>query len=355
MDTINTSYSTKSGLPPGSLVYVGDEAPQFTPYLRIIEYSATEYTESVIKEINSSPLVTSRNGTVWISVVGIHNTDLIKKIGQDFELHPLMTEDILNTQHFPKIEEFEDCFFAVLKPLLADHVTGLILNHHVAMVLRNNVVISFHEYEKDIFEPVRERLKKSRGAIRKEGGGYLFYSLLDTVIDGFFGAIESVEEKIEQVEQDLSQGVDEGVGNEINLITRNLIFLRKHINPLKDPIKALPSKELGTMNEENEAYLRDLYDHILNALNLLGTYREHMTAVHNRYMASLTIKANEVMKTLTVFSAVFIPLTFFSSVYGMNFKYMPELDWKWGYPTFLFCSAFLTLLMFFYFRRKKYW
>ena len=231
----------------------------------------------------------------------------------------------------------------------------MVQNHHVAIVLKNNIVISFHEYEKDIFEPVRDRLKKSRGAIRKEGAGYLFYCLLDTVIDGFFGAIEFVEEKIEKIEEDLSQGVEAGIGNEINQITRNLIFLRKHINPLKDPIKGLPSKELGTMNEENEAYLRDLYDHILNALNLLGTYREHMTAVHNRYMASLTIKANEVMKTLTVFAAIFIPLTFFSSVYGMNFKYMPELEWKWGYPSFMLFCFLLVMGMFIYFRRRKYW
>jgi len=258
---------------------------------------------------------------------GIHQLDNIEKIGEHFKIHPLVLEDIMNTGQRPKMEDFNDYLFIVLKMLSYDEEENETKTEQVSLILSSKFVISFQESEGDVFDPVRERIRSDRGRIRKMGVDYLAYSLIDAIVDNYFMVLEKIGEKIEDIEDELVKNPTPEVLHTIHRLKRELIFLRKSVWPLREVISRLERWESPLIDKSIDIYLRDVYDHTIQVIDALETFRDMLSGMLDIYLSSLSNRMNEVMKVLTIIATIFIPLTLISSIYEMNFKYMPELDW----------------------------
>ncbi len=285
---------------------------------------------------------------------GIHQLDNIEKIGEHFKIHPLVLEDIMNTGQRPKMEDFNDYLFIVLKMLSYDEEENETKTEQVSLILSSKFVISFQESEGDVFDPVRERIRSDRGRIRKMGVDYLAYSLIDAIVDNYFMVLEKIGEKIEDIEDELVKNPTPEVLHTIHRLKRELIFLRKSVWPLREVISRLERWESPLIDKSIDIYLRDVYDHTIQVIDALETFRDMLSGMLDIYLSSLSNRMNEVMKVLTIIATIFIPLTLISSIYGMNFKYMPELDWFWGYPLVYTVMLAVSAVMLIYFRRKKW-
>jgi len=285
---------------------------------------------------------------------GIHQLDNIEKIGEHFKIHPLVLEDIMNTGQRPKMEDFNDYLFIVLKMLSYDEEENETKTEQVSLILSSKFVISFQESEGDVFDPVRERIRSDRGRIRKMGVDYLAYSLIDAIVDNYFMVLEKIGEKIEDIEDELVKNPTPEVLHTIHRLKRELIFLRKSVWPLREVISRLERWESPLIDKSIDIYLRDVYDHTIQVIDALETFRDMLSGMLDIYLSSISNRMNEVMKVLTIIATIFIPLTLISSIYGMNFKYMPELDWFWGYPLVYTVMLAVSAVMLIYFRRKKW-
>jgi len=353
MQRLIKKRSHKAGLPPGTLVHIGERKAEKVK-IGILDYDETQFEEKEAKTIEESFPFKDKPTVTWINIDGLHEVEIIEKLGSNFGLHPLLLEDILNTDQRPKMEDYGDYIFVVLKMLYSGENKGEIEAEQVSLILGSNFVISLQEHEGDVFNPLRDRIRKNKGRIRKVGADYLAYALLDAIVDNYFLILENVGEKIEDTEQQLATNPSQETLQYIRELKNEMIFLRKSIWPLRELINGLERGESTLIHESTGAYLRDVYDHTIQIIDTVESYRDMISGMVDIYLSSISNKMNEVMKVLTIFASIFIPLTFVAGIYGMNFEFMPELKWHWGYFALLAVMTLIGISLVLYFKRKKW-
>ncbi|MGA1875394.1 MAG: magnesium/cobalt transporter CorA [bacterium] len=345
--------SKKSGLPPGTLIHIGEKKTEGIR-ITLIKYDETSFLEQEVRKVRECLPYLEGAGVAWINIDGMHQVDVIEEIGQFFTLHPLLLEDILNTGQRPKLEDYGPYLFLVLRMLSLGQRERFILSEQVSVILGPNYVLSFQEREGDVFESIRDRLRKAKGRIRKMGPDYLAYSLLDAIVDGYFPILEKIEERIEGQEEELLISPAQATVREIHRLKREMTLLRKSIWPLREVINRLTKGDSPLIQESTHWYLKDVYDHTIQIIETIDESRELLAGMLDLYLSSLSNRMNEIMKVLTIFASLFIPLTFIVGVYGMNFKHFPELEWRWGYPFIWLVMLMVSFFMLLYFKRKKW-
>lgn len=359
MSRLFKKVSGTAGMMPGALVHVGDRKEEKVT-ITLIDYDHEQYREN--KDISIEECLPFRNTptVTWINVDGLHDIEIIDKFGRYFGLHPLILEDILNTGQRPKCEYFTDNIFVVLKMLLFDGKKTGITSEQVSILIGPDFVISFQEKRGDVFEPVRNRIRKDKGRIRRLGADYLAYALLDAVVDGYFFILEKISENIESVEEGLVASPEPETLKTIYGLKKDIVFLRKSVWPLREVIGSLEREESDLLHVSTGPFLRDLYDHTIQVIDTVETFRDMTSGMLDIYLSSVSNRMNEVMKVLTIIATIFIPVTFIAGIYGMNFNTdisginMPELNWRFGY-VFAWClMAAVAITMLIYFRRKKW-
>jgi magnesium transporter len=347
------SISSKAGLPPGTLVHVGERLESDTR-ITVVDYTRERTTEQVAHTIGDITRYRDTDSVTWVNVEGLVNVGLIEAIGREFDIHPLVLEDILNTQQRPKFEQFDDYLFLVFKVIYpADD--GVSMNYEqVSILILDDFIFTFKEKQDAFFDPIVARLRNHRGRFRTHGADYLAYTLLDTVVDHYLALQDYLDEIVETIEEDLLGNPGTGTLATIQRVRRELIFIRRSVSPLRELLNGMLRSDHMLIGDETLIYFRDVQDHVLRVTDALDTYRDMMTGLLDIYNSTISNRMNEIMKVLTIFASIFIPLTFLTGVYGMNFHYMPELAWKWSYP--LLWSAFLLIavLLLVYFWRKKW-
>lgn len=338
---------------PGTVTYVGTKENVETK-LEVIDYNAEGFERYTSKTPEDAFKFEQEDKITWINIDGLSNTGEIEKLGKYYELHPLIIEDIVNTNQRPKIDEYQDYFFIVAK-MLYHKENGHLENEHISIVLGKNYVLTFQEAGGDVFDGVRERLSKAKGRIRSRGADYLVFALLDAIVDNYFVVVEEISDKIETLEQRLfdAQPSDD-ITFEIQELKRTMLRIRRAVFPLREVVSRFEKVESNLIDDQTRNYIRDLYDHMLQVSENIELYREMTWGLMDMYMTTINHKMNEVMKVLTIMASIFIPLTFIAGVYGMNFEHMPELQWEYSYFILLGLMLFLGLGMAIYFKRKKW-
>jgi magnesium transporter len=345
--------SKKIGLPPGSMVFIGEKKLETTS-LQIINYGEEHFQEKEANTIEECLQFKDLPTTTWFNVKGLNKTDEIGKLGRYFNLHPLLLEDIVNTDQRPKLDDYGDYLFIVFKMLHYKEQESIIKSEQISLILGNNFVISFQEGAEDIFIPIRDRIRNDKGIARKMGADYLAYALMDTVVDNYFTILEKFGDNIEFLEEEVVENPETETLQMIHSLKRELIFLRKSIWPLRDVVSRMERGGSKLIRNNTAIYLRDVYDHTIQVIDSIETYRDILSGILDIYFSSISNKMNEIMKVLTIIGTIFIPLTFLTGIYGMNFTYMPELSFTYGYPIVLLLMLIIVGIMVFYFRRKKW-
>ena len=346
--------SRKAGLPPGTLVHIGEERGEESK-VTVFDYDEANLQEREVKAVEECFAFRDKPSVTWINVEGIHQVEVIEKLGNCFGLHPLVLEDILNTDQRPKMEVYGSYVYIVLKMLYGNHSNRSIEVEQVSLILGSNFVMSFQEgIEGDVFNPVRDRIRSGKGLVRKMGPDYLAYSLIDTIVDNYFLILERLGERIEILEEELVARPTTATLEEIQKIKYQMVFVRRAVWPLREVISGLGRKESPLIREATEIYLRDVYDHTVQVMDTIETYREMLSGMLDIYLSSVSNRLNSVMKVLTIITTIFMPLTFIAGIYGMNFKYMPELEWHWGYPVVWLLFVAISISMSIYFKKRKW-
>ena len=344
--------TTKIGLPPGTLVHIGEKKTEEVR-ITIIAYDEVQFQEKEVETVEECFPLRDKPTVTWINIDGIHKVEIIEKIGKQFDLHPLVSEDIVNTKQRPKMEDFGDYIFIVLKIPYYDEKENKIKVEQTSLILGANFVISFQETEKGVFNSIRERLKSVKSRIRKFGADYLAYALIDVVVDNYFVIMENLEERIDDIEGELVTNPNSKTLQIIHNLKREMIFLGKSVWPLREAIGALERGKSSLISETTGIYFRDVYDHTIRVIESIEILREMITGMLDIYLSSVSNRMNEIMMFLTIIGTIFIPLTFITGIYGMNFKYMPELKWFWAYPVVLLIMLGIGVSMLVDFRGKE--
>lgn len=345
--------SEKAGLSPGSPVYVGKKKVEQVK-ISIIDYDAQNFEIREVKTVEECYPFRDTSTVTWINVGGLHEIPIVEKLGQCYGLHPLIVEDILNTEQRPKMDIFDDYIFMVLRMHLCADDSHKIDSEQVSIILGANFVITFQEKEGDIFDGVRHRIGNNIGRIRKAGSDYLAYALLDALVDSYFNVLENIDEEIEEIEEELVTSPTLETSRKIHFLRKEMILFRKSVWPLRETISLLQRTETPLLKDTTSVYLRDLYDHTIQVIDTAETLRDMVSGMLDIYLTGISNRLNEIMKFLTLFASIFIPLTFIVGIYGMNFDYMPELKWKWGYFAILLVMLLIGLSLLFYFRKKRW-
>ncbi|PKP57525.1 magnesium and cobalt transport protein CorA [Candidatus Atribacteria bacterium HGW-Atribacteria-1] len=343
----------KVGLPPGTLVHIGNKRIEKVK-ITIIDYDEKHFQEKEVKSAEECFPYKDKSTITWINIDGVHEIKVIEEIGKHFNLHPLILEDIVDTDQRPKIKDFGNYIFIILKMLYYDEKDNEMKVEQVSLVLGKNYVISFQEREGDVFDAIRERNRNNIGRIRKLGADYLVYSLIDAIVDNYFTIIEKLDEEIENLEDKVIIQPNPSNVQAIHKLKRDLIFLRKSVWPLREVISFLEKGESPLVLESTNIYLRDVYGHTIQVMDTVETLRDIISGILDIYLSSINTRMNEIMKILTIIATIFIPLTFITGIYGMNFQYMPEIKWFWGYPAVLSIMVAIGIGMLIYFKRKKW-
>jgi magnesium transporter len=322
--------------------------------ITVFEFDELSFQEREPENLEECFLFKKEPTVTWVNVHGVHEVEILEKFGNCFGVHPLVMEDILNTDQRPKIENYGEDLFIVLKMLSYDEKKGEISAEQVSLVLRSNAVLSFTEKEKGAFTPIQERLRSGKGRLRKMGADYLAYTLLDIIVDHYFAILEKLSEKIEELEEKLVTNPTTPILQKIQNLKREMIFLRKWVWPLREVISSLERGESSWIQEGTRFYLRDVYDHTIQVMDTVETFREVLSGMMDIYLSSINNRMNAVMKVLTIIATIFMPLTFLAGVYGMNFKHMPELEWQWGYPLLWVFMILIAVFMLISFRKKRW-
>jgi len=345
--------SQKAGLPPGTIVHVGEKRRERVK-LSVINYDGVNFQEKEVNNVEEAFSLRNKSSVTWLNIDGVHQPEIIEQVGKNFGMHPLVLEDIANTGQRPKMEDFDEYIFVVLRMLRFDEKENETKTEQISVVLGRDFVVSFQEMEGDVFDAIRERLRNNKGRIRKMGADYLAYSLIDAVVDNYFMILENLGETIEDIEDKLVTNPTSETLRTIHDLKREMVFLRKSVWPLREVINRLERSESPLINKSTFVYLRDVYDHTIQVIDAVETFRDMLSGMLDIYLSSVSNRMNEVMKVLTVIATIFIPLTFVAGIYGMNFRYMPELEQVWSYPAVLTLMLIVALLMVVYFRRKKW-
>ncbi|MEI7433767.1 MAG: magnesium/cobalt transporter CorA [Methanomicrobiales archaeon] len=344
--------SNRAGQPPGTLRVKG-ETGDVPVKITVIDYDAAHFQEKQVHQITECFPFKDTDTVTWINVDGLGNTNVIEELGKCFTIHPLILEDLLNTEQRPKMEDLETYIYLNLKMLSYLESDIEVKVEHVSMIIGSNFLISFQEDIGDIFDPVRERIRKD-GRIRKFGPDYLAYALIDSIVDNYFVVMEKLEGRVEDLEEELVINPTQDSLHKINHLKKDMIFLRKSVWPLREVINNLERSESALIKESTTIYLRDVYDHTIQVIDTLETFRDMVSGMIDIYPSGLSYKMNEIMKVLTLIATIFIPLTFVVGLYGMNFRNMPEIEWEYGYYSVLVIMVIMVTVMLAYFRRKKW-
>lgn len=338
-----------AGKPPGYLVYTGtnDDVPFHADLIELTNDNKLIETPNIeVKKSNTQAKFQ------WLNIVGLNNIEKIEEVGKVYDIQPLTLENVLNTTSRPKFEENNDYIFVVLKMMYYQDEN--LVAEHVGFILKENLVITFQEVPADVFNGVRERLKDEKSRIREREADYLFYALIDELIDKYFIVFENLSDNIEKIEEIIFEdGDDESVRN-IQELKKDVFLIRKSIFPLRDVVNQLSRTEHHLITETVKPYLRDIQDHSVQIIETVESYREITMSLVDLHMTFISNKMNNIMKVLTIMSTIFIPLTFIAGIYGMNFEYMPELKYKYAYPILIVVMFFIFLIMLYYFKRKKW-
>ncbi len=341
----------KPGSDPGTLEFTGERRME-NPLVFRIEFNEAEFTQRHPADLES-PL--PKDGYVtWFDVRGLHDVALIEHFGTAFHIHPLVLEDILNPRQRPKFEEYGNEVFIIVTALKFDAKTIEIQSEQIGIYFGKNFLLTFQEDPDDNFAGVRERLKSGRGRIRTKGPDYLTYALMDELVDNYFTVLDQIEELMETIENEIELKPNKAVKVKIHRLKFQMLTLRKSVVPLREAITRFSRCDSQFVEEDTELFLRDLQDHVLRITDLAETYRDMLNGLVELYHSELSLRMNNVMQILTIITTIFVPLTFLAGVYGMNFDYMPELRWRYGY--FMIWGVFLAIAVWliFYFKRKKW-
>ena len=341
------------GQSPGALIFIGQKKTD-SVQIRVIDYDSSNLTEKQLSDVKDGSSFKKTDTVTWLNINGLHDTEIVKDVGNVFDLHPLVMEDILNTGQRPKIEEFEHYIFIALKMIRYDSASGMIINEQLSMLLGQNFLLTFQEQSGDVFDPVRERIRRNKSRIRGAGTDYLAYALLDTVVDNYIYTIELIGEKIEDLEEEVLSGQDPSIMEKINDFKRETNYLRKSIRPAREAILHMSRIDSQLFAEQTLPFLKDLQDLINQATEAIDTYRDLLTDQLNVYNSVMANRMNDIMKVLTIFAAIFIPLTFIAGIYGTNFEYLPELHYKYSYFIFWAVLVVLAGVLLVFFKRKKW-
>jgi magnesium transporter len=340
-------------MPPGTPVFVGQQRLEKVR-LTVIDYSEDKFTETDVESPQALFRYRDQETATWINITGVHDVETIAGISDHFGLHPLVQEDIANTMQRPKIEDYESYFYIVLRMLQYDKDENQIQSEQVSLILAPTCVITFQEREGDVFEAVRERIRNNKGRIRKLKADYLFYSLLDAIIDGYFDVLEQIGGRVEIVEAAVMRNPVPATLAEIHELRTQVVFLRKSVWPLREAMNTLEKTESALVNKSTRVFLRDTYDHTIHLIDTIETYRDVAASLFEMYLSMVSNRMNEVMKVLTIIATIFIPITFVAGIYGMNFEHMPELGVSWAYPAVWGVMIGIVLVMLAYFKRKNW-
>lgn len=354
MDLVKKRNSEKTGSLPGSLMHIGEKKTE-TVQIKLFSYSENSYTEQTVDPTSMNRLQLDKTQCHWLAVEGVHDVEVIKAIGDLFGLHPLVQEDILNTSQRPKIESFDAYTYVVAKALLYDEKISEFTTEQECYILGDHYVLSFSERDTEIYGPVQERIRLGLGYIRKMGPDYLIYSLLDIIVDNYFDVLEKLSDEIEMAEDELIISPSPEALKVIHKFKRQMLYMHKAVWPLREVFGVLERNETAQIKESTSLYIRDLYDHVIQIMDTVETLRDILSSMLDMYLSSISNKMNEVMKILTIISTVFIPLTFIVGLYGMNFKYMPELNWPFMYPLLWIIMIGIAAVMLAFFKKKKWW
>lgn len=343
--------SKKSGLPPGTLVHIGERKAEKVT-ITTFHYSRTGCEEQQLEQ-SDRLMAPVDESVLWINVGGVHKVEVVEAIGKQFSLHPLLLEDVANTDQRPKLDDYEAYVFLVMKMLsLTDRQE--IAVEQVSLVLGRNYVLSFQENGTDVFQPVRERLRGGKGRLRQSGADYLLYALVDAIVDQYFAVLEMLGEKIEALQQTVVADPQPETLKDIHALKRQLLFLRRAVWPLRDVMNNLSRSDCPFLQQPTKVFFRDVYDHVVQIVDTIETLREMVSACLDIYLSSVSYRLNAVMRVLTVITTIFMPLSFIASIYGMNFEHMPELRSEWGYPVVLVVMLAVGITMLVLFKNKRW-
>lgn len=347
------SYKKKVALPPGSLVHVGKPGGA-DMHLSVVCFSPAQYEATDIKALSELNSLMSESAVTWLQIEGLQDTEILELLGQAYGIHPLTLEDILNTNHRPKTDFYETYIYSVLKLIQYNSTNKRLETTQVSLILFPQFVISIHEHRDGIFDPLRSRLSKATGKMRHEGADFLFYSMMDLIIDHYFICLEEMDDQIEYLESRVLQDPTAQLVSSLQQIKWELLSLRKTIWPLREQITVLLREEHSALGSDMSIYVRDLYDHTLAIMDTVEILRDMTLGLLDVYLSSMSNRMNEIMKVLTIIATIFIPLTFITGIYGMNFLHMPELGMKWAYPIVLGTCTTIAGLMLLFFRKRRW-
>lgn len=345
--------SIKAGLPPGTLVHIG-EKPQEATNITVIHFDEADFQEEQVTSLERCTIDPSRSGVTWINVEGVHDIETIRTLGECHHLHPLVLEDVVSTLQRPKLEDYGDYLFLVVRMLLPQQDNDFI-SEQLSLVLGPNYLITFQEgIRGDAFNTIRDRLRHSKGRFRSQGADYLGYALLDAIVDSYFSVLEGFGERLLELEEEVALHPAPQVLVQLNELKKEIIYLRKSVWPLREVLSFLERGDSDLIKSSTRLYLRDVYDHTIQTIDTIETYRDLLSGMLDLYLSSISNRTNEIMKFLTVIGTIFMPLTFIVGLYGMNFKHMPELEWHYGYFGVLGIMLLVSLVMVAYFRHKRW-
>nr|WP_321256825.1 magnesium/cobalt transporter CorA [uncultured Pseudodesulfovibrio sp.] len=346
-------FDKKSGMPPGSLIFIGRQKNE-TPRLRIIDYDMGIIRDEFIQTIDDATCAKTTATTSWINIDGLHEIEIIKRVGDNFNIPSMVLEDILNTGQRPKIEEYPNHIFISMKMLLLDEDETTVRAEQLSAVLAKNYLITFQEQPGDVFEPVRERIKRQGGRLRKLGPDYLLYTLIDCFLENYLKVIEKMGERIEEMEDEVFGNPEPDLLEEINLYRREMAYVRKAVRPTKEIISKINKLESDIISTEILPFLKDLSDITELSVDSAEIYKEMLASHITTYNMVMGNRLNEIMQFLTIFATIFIPLTFLAGIYGMNFDVIPELHYKYGYYVLLSLMVAVAITMLLYFKKRRW-
>jgi len=346
------SRANKIGKAAGALVYVGERRIDKVR-IAIIDYDK----EGFFQELSNASIEDLARGknddtTTWINISGLHDTEFIAEIGRYFNLHPLLVEDILNTDQRPRLESYDDYIYCVLKMLKWQEENAAIEIEQVSILIGKTYVLSFEEGQDDIFNPLRQRLNNEQGRLRNCGSDYLAYAILDTIVDNYFLILEQLSEQLERLEDEVITSPAPNTLDTIQKLKREIIYIQKFVWPLREAIGRLSRGDISLFDQHTLIYVRDVYEHVIQIIDSVETFRGIISGLLEIYLSSVSNKMNEIMKVLTIIATIFIPITFLTSLYGMNLPNMPELNWPFAYPLLWILIFLISGVLLLYFKRR---
>lgn len=348
---LSRKRKSQIGAPPGTLIFTGEQKSEEVKIIRTV-YDADSIETAEMKTDNLPDALLGK--VTWYDIHGLHDVVLLEKIGRKFKIHPLILEDVLDVHQRPKFEEYKDSFFLIIKMLRFNEEKSEVEIEQIAIYVRDNLVISFQENTDSSFAAVADRLATGRGKVRQRAADYLAYALLDVTVDNYYTIIDKIETVTEKLEERILDDPDNKIKSEIHGLKLQMLVLRKSVSPLREAVNRFSDSDSPIIQETSQVFIRDLYDHTIQVMDMIETYRDVLNGLYDLYLSEISFKMNSVMQVLTIISTIFIPLTFLAGIYGMNFEYIPELQYRYSYPILWAIMLTIAVLLVFFFRRKNW-